>query len=325
MPSSVPTMVSDGELTYLRQLTASYWNGQDDILEVGPWLGATTVALASGMAEADNDGGHLHVLDTFIWRQFMGDRAQLELAEGESFRPAFEANVALWEPRIVVHEARLPDDRESDFEFETPVLEYEARLPIFEGRWLDRDLAILFIDGAKSWTGLGHLLSETIDRMVPGRSVIVAQDYRYWAAYWVPMGLELVEGLIIQPSPPENSNSFLVSRPEMSPWPRSAYDVDGLELLRSAAARLQRHGDDHGAAIVRLGEIPYRANQGDVSGAVEAYLRLERGWGTWPAENIRRARSWLARRTTVPVTRRWRAIQLVDGARRVGRRLPPLT
>jgi len=320
MRATVPTMVSEGELTYLRHLTASHWNGHDDILEVGPWLGATTVALASGMVEPDR-GGHLHVLDTFIWRQFMSDRAQLDLAEGDTFRPAFEANIAPWKSLVVVHEARLPDDRESDFEFETPVLEYEDRLPMFDGRWLDRELAILFVDGAKSWTGFGHLLNETAERMVPNRTVIVAQDYRYWAAYWVPIGLELLGGLEIQPGPPENSVSFLVDRVKVPTWPASAYDVDGIDLLRSGAARLERSGDAHGAAIVRLGEVPYRANQGDLSGAVDAYLRLERGWGPWPAENLRRAKSWLGRRTPVPTTPRWRAIQLFEAGRRVARRM----
>jgi hypothetical protein len=272
------------------------------------------------MTEPDR-GGHLHVLDTFIWRQFMSDRAHLDLAEGDSFRSAFEANIAPWASHIVVHEARLLDDLESDFEFETPVLEHNDRLPIFDGRWLDRELAILFVDGAKSWTGLGHLLTETADRMVAGRTVIVAQDYRYWAAYWVPIGIELIGDLAVQPGPAENSVSFLVERLAVPEWPTSAYDVNGIGLLHAAAARLHGHGDDHGAAIVRLGEVPYRANRGDVDGAVEAYLRVERGWGPWPAENLRRARSWLERRTAVPATPRWRAIQVVDAGRRGTRRL----
>ena len=48
-------------------------------------------------------------------------------------------------------------------------------------------IEILFIDGAKSWRGMSHLLRIVRERIVPGTTLLVCQDYKYWGTYWVPM------------------------------------------------------------------------------------------------------------------------------------------
>ena len=85
LPSAIPTMISDEERRYLYWLAARVWSGSGDIVEIGPWLGGSTYCLAAGMCDSGHRvAGRLKVFDNFIWRDFMADRAPLELRPGDS-------------------------------------------------------------------------------------------------------------------------------------------------------------------------------------------------------------------------------------------------
>ena len=47
-------MLSPEECQYLYWLGRSAWTGQGDVVEIGPWLGGSTVCLAAGMREEDH-------------------------------------------------------------------------------------------------------------------------------------------------------------------------------------------------------------------------------------------------------------------------------
>jgi predicted O-methyltransferase YrrM len=142
-------MLSPEELGFLHFLVRDHWYGRGDILELGPWLGASTVAMARGMRRE----GTLHTVDAFIWQTHMADRATIALKPGRSFRPVLEAHLGPLLGRVHIHEERLPDDASGALRFgetvagDIPVLQLE-----------DRPIELVFVDGAKSWLGFRTLL-----------------------------------------------------------------------------------------------------------------------------------------------------------------------
>ncbi len=62
----IPGMSSVAEGRYLYWLTSRGYTGCGAVVEIGPWLGRSTVHLAAGL----RDSGHhdvLHTFDRFVW------------------------------------------------------------------------------------------------------------------------------------------------------------------------------------------------------------------------------------------------------------------
>jgi predicted O-methyltransferase YrrM len=75
-PSEIPTMLQPEETQYLYWLGQSVWTSDGIVLEIGPWLGGSTMCLAAGMHASDRPAaGRLHAVDNFLWREFMAARA----------------------------------------------------------------------------------------------------------------------------------------------------------------------------------------------------------------------------------------------------------
>jgi methyltransferase family protein len=336
-------MVTAEERRYLRWLTAVYWREQGHVLEIGPWLGGSTACLAQGLEDRGSRSRfRVHTVDNFVWRRFMSDRADLPLAEGESFEAAFSSNVAPWADRIVAWRRSLPDD-------EAPLDSLAAEIrdsgdslqPLF--RWLAAEpIEILFIDGAKTWAGMIHLLEETVDHLVPS-ALLVCQDYKYWENYWVPLLIEMLMSdrevagtprLRIEHVLPANTVSFTVAgrieRSAVEALPRDVASLGaaaGTALLDRAADRLRRAGDLHGACVVSVGKVRMLANLGWWDAADDAFRVAQSQWPIGaPALDLERARGWLAdngrRVESSPSYRRRRLLSAgIDFGRRVRHRL----
>lgn len=253
----IPTMVSQHELRYLRWLGRTHWDGHSHAIEFGPWLGATTAALAQGMLENPNRvGGRLHTYDSFRWRPFMDSRAGFTLTPGTTFRPHFASNVSLFSGVITDHECSLPDDPRHFSAWRSGEPTTESGSPF---QWPSGDpIGILFLDGAKSWTALLHILRECADAVIPGETLLVCQDYRDPFAFWHPLLLEmLADSLSLEHVLPSDTCTFRV----MAPISARVSQLPSFGLLAAdqAAAAVDRAADQlarssaDGAVLVRLG------------------------------------------------------------------------
>jgi len=186
-PDIIPTMISREEKRYLYWLGKSFWSGKGVVVEIGPWLGGSTVCLAMGMKESNhNSYKHLKVFDNFIWREFMQERAKLSISSGDSFESFFLKNLSNYRDVVEHYKRALPDevivgDRESaGIRFaekdEVPILKSSFNDPV----------DILFIDGAKSYNGMLYLLKTFHKNFIPQKTYFVCQDYKYHGTYWVP-------------------------------------------------------------------------------------------------------------------------------------------
>jgi hypothetical protein len=299
-------MISPEEQRYLFWLTRTHWKDVGHVVEMGPWLGGSSYCLLEGMqaAGAASTSPHkLHVFDNFVWREFMGGRGGPELDDGASFESHFRRTLAPHAARLAVHNAWLPDDEAHD----DPELE-AIREPIPPDAELvtwcaDDPVEILFVDGAKSWRGMTALLTTFVDALIPDRSLLVFQDYKYWGEYWVATLVELLsDTLTFQHQTRENTVTFRVGegldRARIESLPRfEDCEADELcRLLEQAGRRIGGHGSATDRLIVELTKIRMLIHKNDRSGAIEAFRDIESRWPLLGnGFNLEAARSWLQR------------------------------
>jgi hypothetical protein len=313
-PSPIPTMLSREELRYLTWLGAEAWTGQGEILEIGPWLGGSTHALAEGVRRSGRGrAGVLTSMDSFVWKNFMGDRSGLAPADGESFLPHFQKHMEGFGGIVAPQRARLPDEMVAD----DPDAEDIRSTQVTDEQLFHwppvRPIEILFVDGAKSYSGLRHLLVETAGCLGPEHSLVIFQDYKFWGAYWVPLLVEML-GEWLSPAHVlrHNTVGFRVmtraSREQMEKLP--SFDrLDwrrGLEDLANAAGRMKELGDAPAAAILLVAQVRFLAHKGRLDEAVAALRRAERAWPAAAADvNLERCRAWLQRRLGRDLSASW--------------------
>lgn len=155
----LPGMVSPPERRYLYWLTSRGYAGAGAVVELGPWLGRSTIHLAMGLRE---NGYHdvLHSYDRFIWDALQGTKASLPLQPGDDFQPYFERHVRPIYPQIQVH-----------------------RQDLHQAVWSGEPIEILFMDAPKRLPMIGSTLAAFGPSLIPGTSVIVMQDYLHFASY----------------------------------------------------------------------------------------------------------------------------------------------
>lgn len=315
----IPTMLTSQEMAYLYWLGRDYWRDDGHVVEMGPWLGGSTAALASGARDRAAPPSHrIHTFDSFIWHDFMFDRAPLPLADGESFFEDFERYIRPYDDLIVPHVGALPDEGvPNDAHAKAIRMPNDSAVPVVQWREAD-PVEILFIDGAKSWTGTLRLVDVFHAALMTDRSLVVCQDYKYWGCYWVPMAFELLAEAgclsLAHNVTSTTTTSFLlrgrIDSSLLSTLPSfDALTEDrGLELLESSARRIEEHGDRPGAQAVRMGKARFLAHKGDRDRAVATFRELEARWPVRVADRpLQQARQWLQNETGLTLSPHWRS------------------
>lgn len=302
-------MITVEEKKYLVWLTQVFWSGAGDIVEVGPWLGGSTWCLASGMRlnGAREPAGRLHVIDNFRWLPFMSERADVELESGQSFRPNFERNLAPYVDIVVVHEVSLPDDDSAALAEHGGVRAEHGIGETFSADLITAQVAIAFVDGAKSWRALRHLLHELAPRFVAEKSVIVFQDFQAALAFWVPMAVALLlrgapNSLEVLHVLRYNTVTFRVTRPidrrTVSDFPVTVDEIgidEGVTLLEEIEGLLQNLGHRRAASTVNLSKVAFLGTKGAWKEARSLFEEIERDW-SWRSGSINQLaaiRRWL--------------------------------
>lgn len=163
----IPCMLSDEEMQYLSWVTSEAFEGFGAVVDLGPWLGASTAALAHGLKERGIDQRVL-AYDLFEWRRHymvkhVDDVTAARFEEGDSFLSLFEEQTREYGPWIEGRPGSLLDTG-----------------------WDEGPIEILFVDAAKDWALTNAILRAFAPSLVPGRSRVISQDFRIHAAYWLP-------------------------------------------------------------------------------------------------------------------------------------------
>jgi hypothetical protein len=171
--NAIPSMIAADEALYLHWLARCRYTGQGEIVDGGPLLGGSTIAMAEGLrlnAAVQDKARRIHSYDLFQYSApFMKrlfKRGPVPI-EGESLLPRFQANIKPWASSVCVY----PGD----------ILSYQ---------WSGEPIEILFIDVAKTWDIQRHILREFFTHLIPGVSVVVQQDYFFVSCYWIHLIME---------------------------------------------------------------------------------------------------------------------------------------
>jgi hypothetical protein len=204
----IPTMLSKAERRLLYSLARDYAGGDASVVDAGCFLGGSTAALLAGIRDRPEpwrgppvESYDLFRVEAFTIPKFFGDARV-----GDSFRPRFDAHVGRFDVPHVVHEG-----------------------DITEIGWSGGPIDVLFLDVLKSWEINDSVLREFFPSLVPGRSVIVHQDYGWGDTPWIPTTVELLrDSLVLLDWMEWGSHVFFVERPLPADVLQSG--VGGLDL-----------------------------------------------------------------------------------------------
>lgn len=166
----LPGMTTGTERAYFRWYAQHIYSGSGAIVDLGCWLGSTTISLAMGLTKnkvSRPSKGVIHAYDEFIWRDYMERSAEKTTLKGkfqlgESFVEEFNKRIVPWEGLIVVHQENL-----SQIKWEGGIVEF------------------LLIDAMKSWDLTNNILKSFFPALRPGVSFILHQDFAHWFTPWI--------------------------------------------------------------------------------------------------------------------------------------------
>ncbi len=169
----VTSMIGPDESFYLHWLAREYYRGDGEIIDGGCLLGGSTVSLASGLrhnTQALNKAQRIHSYDLFSYSSgFKGTILPdaVSYKDGDSILPIFLNNIYEYANYVRIN----PGD-------------------ILNTKWDRKAIEILFIDVSKSWQINNHILAQFFTCMIPGRSIVVQQDYYHYYCYWIHLTME---------------------------------------------------------------------------------------------------------------------------------------
>ena len=268
----IPTMLSKTERKLLYGLARDYASGDGAIVDAGSFLGGSTAALLAGVRDRSERWAGPPVASYDLFRveassleKFFGDDPDLRV--GDSFRSRFDENVARFDVPHLVHEG-----------------------DITKVGWDGGPIDVLFLDVLKSWHINDAVHRDFFPALVPGRSVVVHQDYGWGSHPWVPITVELMrDSLVLVDWMEWGSHVFFVEHEvpaELIAGGVAGLDFDTrLELMDRAVARAdswvrgmleagrayllaERDGDDAAAAELAAVAARYKP-YGTVQSCVE--------------------------------------------------------
>lgn len=171
----IPTMLTDEEGRMLRWLTEFEFTGAGAICELGSFVGGSTARLAFGLSRNRRSKGVIHAFDRFECAESM--KADLLYSKGI---PRFEG--------IDI----LPVARKLLSAFASLISFHKGDVNAMQ--WEHGPIEILFIDIAKTADTADHIARHYFPHLIPGRSIVVHQDYFHHHNPWCAIQMEMLAG-----------------------------------------------------------------------------------------------------------------------------------
>jgi hypothetical protein len=167
---SIVGMLSQQERQYLYEYTKNEYSGIGAIVDLGCWLGSSTIPMAMGLVENTNiqtKNTQIQAYDLFIWEDWMDEcisdpALQGKFKPGDSFFKEYQQQTFPWEKQICCH----PGD-------------------INQLGWSGGKIEFLFVDAMKSWELANSIIYNFFPSLVVGHSTIVQQDFSHYYTYWI--------------------------------------------------------------------------------------------------------------------------------------------
>lgn len=167
---AIPGMTSLTERRYFQDYAAGRYTGRGALVDLGCWLGSTTIPLAAGLAanrHPETGQRCVQAFDLFTWEEWMepivqGTPLAGRFAQGDSFRDEFEVRCARWRDRIEVCSCNLASFA-----------------------WTSGPIEFLLVDAMKSWPLANAIARTFFPHLIPGLSLVVHQDFSHYYTSWI--------------------------------------------------------------------------------------------------------------------------------------------
>ncbi|HET9419252.1 MAG TPA: hypothetical protein VFO30_07920 [Chthoniobacterales bacterium] len=160
------------EQDWLRTYAARTYQGRGVIVDLGCFLGATTISLAEGLAlNPYRKEQQIHAYDLFRWSKgfelwAQGKGIEGRFADGESFLPEFLKRTERWRDYIIVHEQDLT-----------------------QGQWQNGAIEFLLIDAMKTAEITSAILRAFFPDLLPGIGHVAHQDFAHCYTPWLHLAV----------------------------------------------------------------------------------------------------------------------------------------
>lgn len=221
-----------------RERACYYWlgknwlSGQGTLIDAGAFLGASTLCFATGAADAghkDFKGRPLiHAYDYFkVVDQYVGEAISRDfrpIKNGESYLDIFQAQTAA--------HANLIEPHPGNF---------------LSHKWHGDPVEVLFIDIAKTADLNSHAIAEFFPHLIPGRSVLVHQDYFHCWHPYIHISMEFLadEFEMVDEHVPHQSRVWRLAKPIPAEKiaRMAAYDLSREERLALLDRQIAKSSD----------------------------------------------------------------------------------
>ena len=165
--ADIPGMVSSAETAFYSECAARYFGREGAIVDLGCWLGSTSISLAQGIlshgSKVDNRNEKVFGFDTFQWETWMPAHIPYCLYEpGDSF---------------------LPEARRIVGEYGGGKVELiRADLGLYQ--WNGGPIKILLVDAIKNEHLAMQIPRNFFPSLIPG-SLLIHQDFKHYYTSWI--------------------------------------------------------------------------------------------------------------------------------------------
>lgn len=168
-PAALTTLVgmtTNEERLYYAEAIQKIRSLPGAVVDLGCWMGSTTLSLVHGLEEAGCKDEIVYGFDRFIWDDWMDEYLPVvacEYAHGESFLPEVRRRV-----KAHGHRVRL----------------VPADLTTYA--WKDGPIKLLLVDAMKTWVLGSSITRSFFPSLVPG-ALVVHQDYKCYDTPWIAL------------------------------------------------------------------------------------------------------------------------------------------
>ena len=289
----IPSQTTEGERSFLYHYFRSEWTGVGNVIEIGPFLGGTTRAIAMGMLDNPRrtNKSKLYTFDRFQdyfdvddLKQYLlplMDSGQLntndlnELGERSKFIEIFKS----------IHESHSyyeciePSEHGVPDRVEDKSINAWMKIP---------ELFItdaVFIDGCKSWYGTKYFIQIISSSIRPG-TVLIFQDFAWFTCFWLPAFIELFEDFFTLIGNVDNTyvfrlDKFLTSDMVENTFPDTPHSIDLTSLSNLFENQIKKAilRNDHYAAIRhtlhKAGALAYTNNLNEAKKTIKLAEQME--------------------------------------------------
>lgn len=163
-------MTSKTEQDYFAEYGEKIYSGEGEIVDLGCWLGSTTIPLVKGLLKNPafaESNRKVYAYDLFVWFDWMNSSAVgTSLAgkyrEGDNFVKEFKQRTKEFAQYIEICEGDLK-----------------------QIGWTGENIEFLLIDAMKNWDLANAIVSDFYPSLVPNESIILHQDYAHFFTPWI--------------------------------------------------------------------------------------------------------------------------------------------